>query len=216
MANVRTGIKRILWILSIGASIAAWIALFANADLAPQKKVNEAGIAFINELDRHYSEYTSGIKLSEFSKFTDKHQGEIFDRIISVIEDSVKGDSLERWPYMWDMKSSENVAGFDAPAALRGLYQDRLREALRVNEKQIKTTFPDVRIVPFMQRYGIIEEEPKIGMEKYFKPTPESYFEVTYRRPYGTIILLAVIGFIPFIAIWLMWFLTRWVIRGFQ
>lgn len=229
VANIKRGIRRIIWLLSVGSTIATWIILFSIADLSPQKKVNQAGVAFINWLDTHYFEKADGYTFDEFlleKSLPENRQRELED-IKAKIEKSVKPDTIERWPYIWELKSPidpeiwlaqkrkrQTVEQFDAYDALRGLWQDRLREAVRLNENEIKQTFPDIDIEGFMQRYSAEGQISKFNPEKYVYPG--SYFEVVYQRPIGRMILLILLGFIPFVVIWFLWFLTQWVITGFK
>lgn len=215
MANVRRGIKRIIWILSIGTTIAAWIILFSTSDLSPQKKTNQAGIGFVNWLDRHYFEKAAGDSLVFLieQRILENRHAEL-EALKARIENSVKADSIERWPFMWELKFPKTVEGFDAYDFLRDLWQNRLRETLRLNEHEIKKTFPDIDINRFMQRYSGEDKSSTIGLQKYIYP--EYYFEIVYKRPIGRIILVILLGFIPFLSIWFLWFLTVWVISGFR
>ena len=211
VANIKKGIKRIIWVLSAGVTIATWIILFSNADLSPQKKTNQAGIGFVNWLDRHYFEKAAGDSLVFLieQRILENRHAEL-EALKARIENSVKADGIERWPFMWELKSAKTVEGFDAFDALRGLWQGRLREALRLNENEIRKTFPDIDIKGFMHRYTA-EASPLV---KYY--APEGYFNVFYERPYSRLILLTLLGFIPFIAVWFLWLLMRWIIQGFH
>jgi len=220
VANVRRGIKRIIWVLSVGSTIAAWIILFSITDLIPQKKVNQAGVAFIKWLDNHYFEDKGGLTVDEFQFITrfPKNYGNKIEGIVSRIENEVKPDSVEKWPFMWELKSpiADRFDSFDINSALRSLWKERLKEALRSSENDIIKVFPDINITAFMQRYGVIERGEKFGINRYIEPAPDSYFKVVYLRPYGRIILVILSGFVPFALIWLLYLLVIWVIQGFR
>jgi len=206
MANVQRGIKRIIWIISISASIAAWIIMLLQTDLSLQKETNQAGIAFINWLDKHYFEDSRRNTLDESN--LEISLGKELENIKAKIEKNVKSDSVDRWPFMWELG-----AGITLEERMRRqILKNRLRDALKLNIYEVKRTFPDIDINRFIQRYS--REKANILVQKH--AAPENYFEEVYKRTFGRILLVIILGFIPFITIWLIWFLFNWVISGFK
>jgi hypothetical protein len=218
MANIKRGIKRIIWVLSVASSIAAWIILFSVTDLSPQKDVNNAGVAFIKWLDSHYFENKDVLTFEEFlfSKRFPGNFGKEIEQLATKIENKVKPDSVERWPFMWELRSEspKTVEAFDVYEYKVGIWKDRLRDALELNINEVKNAFPDIDTAGFLLRYGETEPGSKINIHKY--TYPNSYFEVVYQRPYGRIIAIILLGIIPFSGIWILYFMVSWVIRGFQ
>ena len=218
MANIRKGLKRIIWILSIGTSISAWIIIFLTADLEPVRNINKEGVSFIKWLDGHYFEDSSGgLKLSEFTR--PGMDTKKFEDIKAAIEKSVKGDSLDRWPFAWEWFPRKNETnGFDIDREIARIrwqgWQERIRKALLTNEQEIKRTFPDIKFDGLSVRYGLANNPNKLLSSR--DVLPESFFMVRYQRPYGHLAILFLLGFAPFITIWLLWFLVSWVVYGFK
>jgi len=212
MANVRKGIIRILWILSIGASIAAWIFLFRTADLKPEKKINNAGVAFVNILDKHYFADAPGLTLSEYRLTKSERNRKKVERILTIIENSIKSDSVDRWPFVSEYIPA-NTKRLDPDLwDVHTGWQDRMRKELQMNEKEIKSAFPDINFDNFMQRYSNNPIAERFGSTVL----PESYFNISYQRPWGRIGALFLLGLLPFAAIWLLLFMANWVINGFK
>jgi hypothetical protein len=211
MANLRKGLIRILWVFSISTSIIAWILLFRASDLRPERKINNVGVAFINQLDKHYFIDAQRLKLSEFLLIKANKDRIKLDKVTNLIEKSILSDSLSKWPYVWEWKSQINSSGFDVAEASASLvWQERLRKALKANEGEIMQTFPDLDFVNFLKRYA----QGNVLISK--SPSPEYYYNISYPKPYGRIGLILFMGLLPFIMIWIFWFLMVWIIKGFR
>ena len=214
MANIRKGLKRIIWILSICSLVVSWISLFSSIDFRNRKSVNEPGVAFVKWLDGHYFSDIPRISPTEFEKR--ESYKNIIGNLMSIIEESVKPDSANRWPYAWEWDPNrKELRGFDIEAALASIrWQERLRKALQINIEKIKSTFPDIDEKHFFERYDIGMDSLTHGnYERHF--LPDSYFKIEYHWPIGQIMLAILIGFVPFVVIWIIYFLVDWVVRGF-
>jgi hypothetical protein len=216
MANVRKGLKRVVWILSIIASLAAWVILFTAADLKPEKNINKEGISFIKWLDSHYfndparSEIEQ--KASELAEKILINRQNSKSQLMAAIANGVKTDSLERWPFVWEY-IPEGTKILDPDLwEIHSAWQERLRKSLQLYEKEIRNTFPDIKYDKFMDRYS---DAPSLALFGSIV-LPESYFNIEYKQPYGRMAILLLLGFVPFVAIWFIWLLITWVLQGFR
>lgn len=202
MADIKKGIKRIIWILSVVFSIAAWIIVFLNTDLSPRLKTDQAEVVFIRWLDKHYFEDKHDFTADEYR--LQKSFGEELEEIKAKIEKSAKPDSVDRWPFMYELGTNLEFKDW----LLRRNWRNRLGDALELNIDEIKKTFPKMDTKELLERYS--NHDAKFNVQKYV--FPKRYFH----RPLGSIFLIVLLGFIPFTIIWFLWFLTQWVISGFK